>query len=482
MGEVLTRWVSADSFVDIAEARSAAYQDAGAIMEERRGNLRAGNYEAVPLGIDVLTTASRVLEAETRYGKDSAEYKRAKHSLDVDCQRFVAEGWRNNTWEYFPELEQPYDESIDDFTYMDRSLTEMTRDGITPIADAEEGENRKSEYVEQRTSLAVRSLGATMLSTELHGMDIRAKDGVHKRGLSMATISECPDWAHEAYQAGKKELGGYVPQINKLMVRNMRIETNSRFLEQIGLSGEYITHDVVLEAKRRLGSILPGQQLTKTEVRATQILNMNGEGVLSLTRALDAVASEMSGKVIFLGEEVHPDHPRDYAAVPQEATRRQEELSQEADRLADYLLSLCRGNASRYTAEDQVRAFVDEMFLEKVKHNPVQASITFDHKTARGIIEVMNTEDKQLADRLWLKIKAEAPSFNFCGAGSCGLEGVDPRSKEGQTATALGLKANNSKELLKDKERSCPGCNKKTVYYDLVGNKACIGCKKTKLK
>lgn len=489
--ETSSLWMDAAIIPELAAARKNAMLEAETLLEARMQHLRDCEYDLVPLDIDPLGTAARVVKAKKIYGENSLEYKKARNSLEVDCRRLFAEAWRKNSWEYFEPLEQPFDADRDCYTFMGRSLTEMVADGVTPLAEAEERTIRLHEFVEEKTAVAAQRLGAISLKRAIEDRSLLAGKPAEP-AITINTINECPDWAIENYKAGRTDMhGGYNPKKETMMVRSMRIKNGIRYQEQLavpvrGKNGEcYFTRAVIIETMRRMGVINETRQLSKTEVRATQMINMGGEGVLHIVKKLDDVASELSGETIFLGEKVSADHPRDYASIPAEARERQEKLKADGTALADKLIDLEENQTDHFVANGIVSAFVTNRLLQKVKTDVKQAEIAFDSETASLVREyqarVARGELIQ-AQLTWANVEATAPPASFCGAGSCGLEGVDPQSKEGKAAMQLGLKANNSKELLKDKERACPGCKKKTIYYDLVGSKACISCNKKDIK
>ncbi len=475
-------WLSAAVIPELATARKEAMLEAETLLEARMQHLRDGEYDLVPLDIDPLSTAARAVMAKKEYGERSLEYKKARHSLEVDCQRLFAEAWRKNSWEYFEPLEQEFDIERNCYTYMGRSLTEMVSDGITPLAEVEENTARLHEYVEEKTAVAAQRLGALSLKRYVAS----ASKGP---AVTVNTINECPDWAIENYRSGKNDqLGGYKPEKETMMVRSLRIENGVRYLEQLAIpvrhhDKTYITREVIAETMRRTGVIGTASMPTKTEVRATQMINFNGEGVLDIIKKLDDVAGEMSGETIFLGEKVAADHPRNYAAIPQEASERQEKLKTDSSALAEKLIELEEKKIDHFAATGIVSAFVTNRLLQKVKDDATQAEIVFDKKTADGVREYQarRAQGDRNADLFWLQVQVEAPSASFCGAGSCGLESASALSKEGQKAIERGLKTTDG-TLIYDAERSCPGCDKKTIYYDNNGSKVCINCDKKEIK
>ncbi len=480
-------WMSAAVIPELATARQNAMLEAETLLAARMQHLRDGEYDLVPLDIDPLSTAARAVKAKEKYGENSLEYKTARTSLEVDCQRLFAEAWRKNSWEYFEPLEQQFDTARDCYTYMGRSLSEMVADGVTPLAEPEENTIRLHEFVEERTAVAAQRLGAVSLKKVIGGKALAEQSATPD--LTVNTINECPDWAIENYKADKMDmLGGYNPEKETMMIRSMRIENGVRYQEQLAIPVKhlkrYITREVIVETMRRMGVIDTAHQPTKTEVRATQMINFNGEGVLDIIKKLDDVASELSGKTIFLGDQVSADHPRDYAAIPAEAGERQEKLKTDSNALAEKLIELEEHKTDHFVASGIVSMFVTNRLLQKVKNDVEQAEIVFDRKTADGIREyqtLLAQGDLIQAHFIWGNVEAVAPPASFCGAGSCGLESESALSKDGQKAVELGLKATDGK-VIRDTERACPDCKKKALHYDDNASKVCTNCNKKDIK
>jgi hypothetical protein len=105
----------------------------------------------------------------------------------------------------------------------------------------------------------------------------------------------------------------------------------------------------------------------------------------------------------------------------------------------------------------------------------------FDERTAEGLRQVVRLESigrLQEAAELYLQVEAQAPGGGACGAGSCGLEAIFAGSEDEAAVKELGF--GNAKDVIKDTERTCVHCNKKSVYYDTKqGKKGCTSCHKT---
>jgi hypothetical protein len=304
----------------------------------------------------------------------------------------------------------------------------------------------------------------------------------------VVTISECPDWAIDAYE--RKSNGGYghyVPQIKKLMIRGVRIGAGVRYQEQVAVSGEHITHDdVVIEGLRRMQAIGLNDNPTKAEVLGIQAVNLEGHGAWDVLKLLDSIASERTGLRIFRGEVVPSDHPCDYAAAEQEALARQKQLHDQSTELADFLIMLEKHGVDHGAAQGIVGEYVHEMVFQGVKGDAEAAAAAFDGKTADEIAEAIHQHaigNEHLARQIEIKAKKEAPPVSFCGAGSCGLESADDSDEAKRMRDKL--KTKDDQELLRDTERSCPKCKKKALWYSYnskIIKTACASCDSTNTK
>jgi hypothetical protein len=479
-------WLEADAIAPIREARLASKGIAKQIMESRMQQLREGDFDAVPNPVDPLTTAARANQAKAQYGEESEQYKRARYSLVVDCRRLFAEGMRKLTWEYFPEIEQEYDESTGGYQFMDRQLLDMVGDGITPVAEAEEGAYRITEYVEEATFMAVRKYGRAALN----GI-VERPDGVVEQSdfskVHVITVSECADWAIAAHAKNPKALfGGYVPEIQKLMIRGVRYDpaTGNRYQEQLGLSGVHITHDIINEALTLLLK-KPRQQRSKKEVRDTQVINTGGQDVIAFAALLDELASRASGKRIFRGEVIPEDQLKDYATIKPEATRRQGALLEESERLADFLMTLEANGEDHWESQGLVEHYVNKTIFNKVKKDPSQARVVFNEETANTLQQAHRERargNEMAARALELQAEQNAPPIVFCGAGSCGLVEVSKTSAKG-AAIGETLNAKAGDVLVQATDVPCKNCGKTGDVYILYSlydpkkvNKMCKGC------
>jgi hypothetical protein len=470
---------SADGDEYLRAQRDQADYLAAQIYESRMQQLRDGEFDAVPPPVDPLSTATRAVEARNTYGPESQQYKERRASLEADCLSLLEEAITKNSWGYFPEVAQEFDRDRG-YLFYDHPLTEIVASGITPIAGPEESECRRKEFVEEYT---YRAIGGAVLR------------GAMEADLSVWTASQCRDEIIEAYREREMRIargekvsplntGGHVPEIEKIMLRSVRFDgvTGRRYLTQFGLPGKFIKNHTFNRAFKIL-EVIPGSaELSKTEVQGTQIINKRGGNVLEFVELLDQLASQETGRNIFLGEEVDADHPKEYATVPEQARQRQRGVESESRALADYTMMLVEKDIDSYVADGQVRAFVQKRLFNLVKHDPERAARAFDKATAdklRLANGLRAAGDAEGAERVMYLAEAEAPPITYCGAGSCGLVAANLNSSKAQKARELGL---SEEGLLEDTERSCPSCGEKTIMYDANASKACVSCEKTEIK
>lgn len=458
-----------DEIPDFAQERQVVRGSAEAILAERRDALRQGTQSAETLvPVDALSTAQKVLAAQKIYGTASAEHAELRNGLVLDCRRLLAEWYRKKRPEYFPESRHVFDAKSQEFFSYGLSIAQMTKNALVPMADDPEEEARRvNERVEDATPQIVRNLGGTAL------------------GMSIRTISECTDKAETDYaediKLGRKHrgYGGYVPEISKFMVRNIRLdtETNDRFEEQIALPGIFITHDIIVMALEQRG--LSVGHMDKTALHGAQFLA--SDDPIDFVAHMDAVASEQWCTNIFMGEEVPQDFVKDYEGFRGEALQRQESLEGMAEIVATFVLDLARDNVDKQKALVMVEDFVKKQLLDLGKSDYEAAEQMFDTKTADGLQEVAYLESIGCYDAaftLGQLVEAAAPGGGYCGAGSCGLENLSGSSEEGQ-ALLDAVGAEDGDIVLKDMVRSC-SCGHTGIIYAFNTekvNKYCPGCK-----
>jgi hypothetical protein len=459
-----------DSIPEAASLRAEERLAATAILDSRRSqHLQTGEVKDLPLPIDALSTAHKVLAAAHNYGEGSSEHISLSRGLELDCLRLVAEWYRKKKPEYFPPVRHIFDDSTQEFFSHGLSIRQMTENALTPIYNNREEEYRRvNEKVEDATPQILRGLGKIAIGEE-----------------AIRTISQCTDKAIQDYsedvKTGSPHRGynGYVPEIEKLMIRDIRLdtETNDRFEEQVGLPGIYITSDIIEETLRRRG--LEVSQMGKSEVHGAQILAK--DDLMDFVEALDEVASEQWCAEIYMGELVAKGFIKNYDNFRTEAQSRQANLRGLAKDIAVFVLDLAEDNVDRQKAPAIVEAYVKKLLLGLAKHDKKAAEQMFDKSTAEGLQKVAyleSTGQQEQAYELMQQVAKDAPGGGYCGAGSCGLESVETHSKEGKELVDK-LRANLSDKIVRDKVRNCK-CGRKGIIYAYNQNKVnkyCEHCK-----
>ena len=459
----------------LASARAAARAEAYQIIEQRREHLRDAEYDAVPLPVDVLSSAQAVIDYRVAHGAASPEAGERYQGLRLDCQRLLAEAARKNTYEYFPPLLQSRDAQTGDYFSHGFSIMALTKAGLSPIAEPEEIERRVNERVEEVTYKAIGQLAVLGKSLTPETTSAGLEPEKPRR---IRTISECPEWAIESYERNPNGAhGGFVPEIRKFMIRDVVFDplTNDRYEEQVGAPGLLITHDVILRVLAARGVAL-SPDISKTELQATQL--EVDDDLLDFMDLLDAAATTHD-QAVFMGEPVvRAPTSREYEGVPAIAITRQEKLARHASELADGLIGLAQIGTDRWAAAGIVEAQVKTILLGMADRDNSLAGAMFNASTARGFEEVtqlrLKGEDKQAQVLLEL-VEAKAPKVSYCGAGSCGLENIGVSSTNAKKMKDMGLESSGS---LKDTVRACPNCQKKEVVYDIKNKiKGCTNCK-----
>lgn len=467
MSEALQAYRLVDDIPEVGELRLQARTDAWNLVEQRRELQHAGDIAGIPLTIDALSTAEKVIEINQHLSEESVAYQKRLAGLQLDTLRLVAEWHRKLRPEYFEPVRHKYDPSGDFYSH-GLSIRQMTENALTPISDnPEEIARRVNERVEDATPHILRKVGGFALGQ-----------------VGIRTISQCTDKAIKDYQhdidtgAPHDGYGGYVPEIEKVMIRDMRFdeETGDRLEEQIGLPGTTITHFVIQEALRRRGVETKG--MGKTEIHGAQLLVK--DDLLDFVQLLDQVASEEWCVPIFMGERVDSDHPKNYIAIRSEAHERQQGLKDLADTTAQFVLDLARDGYDKRKAPAKVEAFVKKQLLNLAKQDLSLAPQMFDEKTRDGLAEVIRLESLgryQEAFDQFEAVEKAAPGGGYCGAGSCGLENVNLFTTEGR-ALREKLKVEEGDTVVRDTERAC-SCGEKKIVYAYNKNKVnkyCEGC------
>lgn len=469
----LDTYMLVDDIPEVAAARQSERLEAWTILEGRRDNQWQGTGEMAP-PVDALSTAHSVLEMSRNYGQTSPQCQERYEGLVLDCQRLVAEWYRKKKSEYFPPVRHYFNEESQEFFSHGLSIRQMTHNALLPIAgNREEEQRRVNEKVEDATPQLLRQLGGLALG-----------------GVAIRTISECTDKAISDYaqdiaaEAEHRGYGGYVPEIEKVMIRDIRFDeaSNDRFEEQVGLPGLYINHFVIQEALARSG--VEVANMDKTELHGAQIVAP--DGLMDFVETLDRVASEQWCTNIFMGEVVPAGYEKDYVNFRQEALARQAGLKSQSDIVASLVLDLAHDNVDRQMALTMVEDFVKKLLLDLAKQDTEVAEQMFDDNTARGLQEVVALEQAGRYDEAFEKmqvVERAAPGGGYCGAGSCGLESVNTASVEGR-AIANALGAGLGDKIVQDKVRTCK-CGQKSIFYAYNAkrvSKYCSNCNASETK
>lgn len=468
---------------DIPEACMARLEErfaAEALLEQRR-QAKSGATEPgvdVPQAVDALSTADKAVWARQVFGDSSPEYREARSGLVLDSRRLVGEWYRKKTSEWFEPVRHRWDAELQDYFSHGFSLGTMTRNGIVWMEDdPEDRERRVNDHVENQTPKILMSLGCV------------AVGGENGEGVSMRTISQCTEQAKRAYEADMKAkrpyagYKGYVPDVDKLYIRDYTFDAQTwdRYEEVVGVPGTYFD-DYTLRlalAERKLDTF----HMDRTELQGAQFLAR--DSLMEFMAHLDRVASEQWCVNIFMGEVVPDDFVKDYGRFMREAMQRQEQLAGLGETVAAFVEQLAEEGYDREAAPQKVEAFVKAQLLELGKRDYKAAEQMFDAETAGDLQEVRRLEERGeygRAQELMEAVRERAPGGGFCGAGSCGLEGVKEGSEEwAEIAKEFGAKAGDT--VLKDKERSCPNCHNATVVYVVNTDgftKGCTTCKSQK--
>ena len=464
-----------DDINGVYQARQQERLAAEALLEARRNDyIETGELTYQP--VDALSTAHNVLANKLAYGEDSEQFSESYDGLLLDCQRLVGEWYRKKRPEYFAPTRHIFNEFKEEFFSHGLSIRQMTENALTPIAgDTEEEARRVNERVEDATPHILRRLGAVAIGEQ-----------------AIRTISQCTDGAIEAYRSdmanGRKHQGynGYVPEIQKPMIRDIVLDPNSndRFEEQLALDGRYFPPEIFEIALAERGVNVSG--MDKTALHGAQMLV--NDDLIAFAEHMDTVGTrewclESVNQRLFMGEVVSIDHPRDYAGFRKEALERQAELKGWAETVAIFVLDLANDDFDRKKAPSHVEEFVKDILLNLAKEDITIAEQMFDSGTVERIKATVCLENQGRyaeADLKWEETRTEAPGGGFCGAGSCGLEGVIVDSKEDK-ALREELGASSDDKLVKDKERACK-CGEKTIVYAYNKGKVIKGCTTCKRK
>jgi hypothetical protein len=483
--ELKRRFISADSIPELFTQRQQARQNATRILAQNSHLLHTGRTSEVPSAVNALGTAEQVAEVKQKSGVDSPEYREVYTGLKLDNTTLTDEVATTNIAAYFPPIEREFRGITEGYYSHGLSISTMTRNGLSPLASKEEQPRRIIEDVEENGTLV--PIGGMIAKHGLKGMvevlPIEVEPELPIVSVEVTTISRCPIYAKEAYEINPKDShGGYRPAMDGMAIRRSHFKDDAghRKDEQVIISGTYITEQVIEEVLVEDGVIEPGQELTVDEMLALQRISVNDGSVVDFVKRLDKKASEVHDLDIFVGEPVPAGHPKDYDKFMQASEERREQLKPIPTALADFQIDLVEKGTDTLLADAIVSNFLQDKFLAIAKKNPELAEAIFDKATAEGFSEVARLEaagQHQQASRMQAFVERNAPDVSYCGAGSCGLEGVEDFSPAGNVARRLGLRG----RMLRNRESACKNCTAKELYHDYNGNTVCVSCKSTKL-
>lgn len=458
--QMVESYTFVDDIQEVSVARYHQKQQAEQLLESRRREYERDESTYIP--VDALSTAREVINAASASiaGENSDLYRQRYDGLVLDCQRLVGEWYRKNKPEYFAPVRHVFNKDTEEFYSHGLSIRQMTDNALTPFSDSPEDEARRvNERVEESTPHLLRKLGHIAIGSE-----------------AIRTISECTDKAIDDYTYdvanNQKHRGynGYVPEIQKVMIRDIRLDEDSldRFEEQVGLPGIYITHEIIQKALERKGVEADG--MDKTQLHGSQMIVK--DSLMDFVELLDKVATEEWCTNIFMGEEVPKDYKKNYETFRDEALERQESLKDLAETTAQFVLSLAEDGFDKKKAPAHVENFVKKLLLDVAKNDQTVAVQMFDEKTAIDLQAVVALEQLgryQEASDLMQQVEKAAPGGGFCGAGSCGLESVNTSGEFGKNLLKK-LGADKNDKIVKDTERACK-CGKKEIIYAYNKNK-----------
>lgn len=453
-------WKSADDVPVLRTAREKCDTDSERLLAERQQLLRERKFGQVPYAFNVLATATKLLQAEQEHGKDSEQYRLLHQGFYLDSKRHRDEARRRLTWEYFGPVEQQLDLTADSYIYGGYRLREVVDNGLSPVGSEEVGiEALVANRREEHTSLLIGKLSRLALEAEVAPAE----------PITMITVSQI-DTSPQTMIWG----------VSFDPVRNVRHQ------EQIGFTKQFITNKMIVKAYQRKEIIAADAQLTEKEMLDIQAINTLGEGVLDFMKLLDEIASEDSGKNIFMGEEVADDFAKDYSTIPAEAAERQAKNEEEVDALMAEVIRLARADTDGWLANKMIDDFMTNMLLKTVENDPQTAYHIFGLDTALVIEESMRQRSMgnvETANLLLDRARAIAPLATVCTGGSCGIEEINRYSAEGQDL-AKKLKAGPGDKLVKDKVRTCV-CGSRNIAYAYNSrrvNKYCRDCNRFESK
>ncbi|MGC1177223.1 MAG: hypothetical protein WA843_04085, partial [Candidatus Saccharimonadales bacterium] len=327
-----SKLINVDAIPELHFTRRRAATKAKSILNNNQQLVSDGKTENVPLPVDALGTAKKVIAVRKEFGEDSPEYRERFNGLLLDCERQAGEASRKLGYELFRKTEQQFDPKTGDYFADKESITVMLENGLSPFVSAEEQVVRVGNFVEEDTYRTIGRIGTSkvveLCLEQIEQQHLESEAQIAKPQLEVRTIQPCTNEALEEYRRNPKgTFGGYVPEIDKFMLRSVCFaESGDRFESQIALSGTYITPEVIRSVVVERGGLDEDETLSRAEWHGKEFIDLSGEGEIRFVAALDTKASEVSGKPIFMGEVVEADHPKDYSVIEAEAETRRRKL------------------------------------------------------------------------------------------------------------------------------------------------------------
>lgn len=423
----LGRFVNAESIPELSIERQRAAQEATRILAQNRHLLHSGYAENVPEPIEVLGTARQVVGIKREKGIDSPEFEELYKGLLLDSERLIGEASSRNISEYFGLKAQTLQPATREYFSHGLSISNMTRNGLSPTAQPEEQPRRINEHVEENgTYVPIGMMIAEKgLRRVVEHLRLPVERDIPELSVEVTTISECTDSAIESYKVNPKGAhGGYRPAIEGVVIRRVHYaedkdDSGDREEEQAIISGLYITHDIIEKVVTQKGGIEQDQKLTKTEMQGSQFISVNNGSLMEFVRQLDEEASKVHDINIFMGEEVADDHPKDYYEFIEQAEERRKRLAPLPTQLTEFLITLEEEGIDSQTAEALTNQFLKDSLLTRAKNHPELAEAMFDSSTAEGFEKVarLNALGRvNEAQLLELEVRQNAPEPSYCGA------------------------------------------------------------------